>query len=351
MIWMNEAAFKLVESNEPEDLKKALQIAMEFEHATMPPYLYAWYSLRSSNRSIRSILRGIVLQEMAHMLLAGNLLKAIGGTPSIYREDFVPDYPSPLPGSVANDLVVPLKPYSRELVEHVFMRIEEPELILDFPVAALDAVPDLPHTIGQFYRCLRDTFVDGGDDLIVDKTGETQPATFQLFQELPINKQRITSAAGAIEAIDFIVEQGEGTTESPFIPDGDAILENVELAHFYRFATLTRGRIKPNPDATPNSPPDERYLYASSDPVPFDEDGVIPFPANPKAAHYTEGTPERTAMDAFNRTYTGMLGLLQEAYSTDLAMLDVAITEMRALNGRARTLAEMNLGPSFEFLV
>jgi hypothetical protein len=35
---------------------------------------------------------------MLHLSLAGNVLKAIGGTPKLYSRDLVPDYPMQMPG-------------------------------------------------------------------------------------------------------------------------------------------------------------------------------------------------------------------------------------------------------------
>ena len=64
------------------EMQTALQYAIELEHATIPPYLTALYSLkRGTNRAIAGLIRGIVIQEMTHMALAANMLNAIGGGP------------------------------------------------------------------------------------------------------------------------------------------------------------------------------------------------------------------------------------------------------------------------------
>src|SRR5579872_2561829 len=86
----------------PEGLYKALQTAIELEHSTIPPYLYALYSLDPArNASIYALILSIVQEEMLHMSLACNVLNAIGGKPVIDRAKFIPQYPGPLPGSVA----------------------------------------------------------------------------------------------------------------------------------------------------------------------------------------------------------------------------------------------------------
>lgn len=111
-----------------EGLHRALQLAIELEHSTIPPYLYALYSLDpASNKSIYQLIFSIVTEEMLHMSLACNVLNAIGGKPVIDRPKFIPQYPGPLPGSVEHDLIVGLSGFTKELVKNTFMVIEEPE--------------------------------------------------------------------------------------------------------------------------------------------------------------------------------------------------------------------------------
>jgi hypothetical protein len=351
MIKMDPKVFALVLSGKVDDLKIALQHAIELEHATMPPYLYARFSLARENPDIRSVLRDIVLQEMLHMLLAGNLLKAIGESPVIDKKEFVPDYPKPLPGTVATELVVPLKPFSRTLVEEIFMRIEKPEHPLDFRTARFRADEVPAATIGEFYRRIRQIFEKEGDSIIKDKTAVTQPRTDRFSA-----KQTITTAAEAMAAIDLIVEQGEGTTTDPFFPAGADVPNSDRLAHYYRFAELVKGRLKRNPDAQQNSPPDKRYIYDSKDPVPFDETRVLRLPDNPKTAHYPEGSDARSRSNDFNRLYTRVLKLLHQAFNGNPGRLDDAIGLMTDLSTAGRALTEVDLGngvragPTFEYV-
>ena len=73
------------------------------------------------------MIQGIVVQEMFHFALAGNMLTAIGGTPSIANADFIPSYPtSVLPGGIVQKLPVDLLPLSSGQLQ-VFMQIEYPE--------------------------------------------------------------------------------------------------------------------------------------------------------------------------------------------------------------------------------
>src|SRR5579864_6264652 len=119
--------------NTPEGLHRALQHAIELAHSTIPPYLYALYSLDPvRNATIYSLILSIVLEEMLHMSLACNILNAIGGSPVIDHPQFIPQYPGPLPGAVESQLIVPLARFSLDLVKNVFMVIEEPETPLSF---------------------------------------------------------------------------------------------------------------------------------------------------------------------------------------------------------------------------
>jgi hypothetical protein len=351
MIRIEPSVYALAESGDPEKLKLALQHALELEHATMPPYLYAWFSLGNKNRPVANILRGVVEEEMLHMLLAGNILKAIGGSPRIAFKEFVPNYPGHLPGTVAGDLEVPLKPYSPQLVEKIFMRIELPENVLEFKILRAELVAKPARTIGEFYRRIRKTFEDKGDKLIVDKTGTLQPATGQFGAE-----QRVRSAKEAIAAIDLIVEQGEGTETDPHFPDGDDQPDNDELAHYYRFAELVRGRLKRNPNATPQTPPQDRYVYDSSDRIEFDPSLVLPLPDNPVPGLYPAGSPAEAGNMAFNRLYTKVLQQLHEAFNGTPDRLKDAIGTMQDMRTAALQLVALPIdgglhaAPTFSYI-
>ena len=112
-----------------EHLRKDLQTALQLEHATIPPYLTALASIKGSyNLEIQSFVKPIIIQEMMHMALVANILNAVGGKPSIYSKDFIPRYPSHLPGGVQPDLIVPIEKISLALIRNIFMKIEQPEL-------------------------------------------------------------------------------------------------------------------------------------------------------------------------------------------------------------------------------
>ena len=104
------------------DVRALVQTAIELEFATLPPYLYAKFSiLPESNPAALGRLNAIVGQEMIHLCLACNILNAIGGTP-VFNP---PHYPGPLPGDVNAKLVVHLLPFSEGAMDQG-MAIEEP---------------------------------------------------------------------------------------------------------------------------------------------------------------------------------------------------------------------------------
>jgi hypothetical protein len=314
-------------------VRTALQQAIELEHATIPTYLYALYSLiPGHNEVIAELVRSVVLEEMSHMALAANVLNAIDGKPVIDHEDFVPTYPGPLPGSVESGLVVPLKPFSLELVEKVFMVIEEPEDPPEFPtVAAVEAAE--PLTIGTFYRAISDRLAEGMF------TGH--PSRQVTIDFGAVEVRAITSLEEARAAIEDIVEQGEGTATSP-------LDDERELAHYFRFTEITKGRaLVPDPQ--------HGFSY-TGDPIPFEPAGVAPLMANPKLAAYPVGSQAYRRCATFNYTYTNLLRTLHAAFNGKPDRIDASIGLMESLKVQALDMANGPLlpdgtapGPSFEY--
>ncbi len=153
------------------DLKACLQLAIQVELATIPIYLFTYYSidrnsavgealdpLQAFANKAAGVIMSVAVEEMLHMSLSANVLFAMGGTPQMYGK--APDaYPALLPG---HNVVgppgpdgdrserIPLSKLSLEQLWH-FLQVEYPE--------ALDAKPQNKDwdTIGQLYsyvRCL-----------------------------------------------------------------------------------------------------------------------------------------------------------------------------------------------------
>jgi len=343
MIYIRSATMGLLETGSIDDVRQAVQTAIEIEHATMPPYLFARYSLGTSNPAIRQTLVSIIREEMLHMMLACNLLNAIGGTPSIDTPEFVPSYPGPLPGSIQGSLTVPLKPFSRELCEDVFMEIEEPEKPLQFRAMVLENVTGPPPTIGAFYARLKSVLRPE------HFTGPAERQATSPFFAMPAEDQVISNVESASHAIDYIVRQGEGTSDDPFDVPG-------QLGHYYQFAEIVKGRkLIQNPAAGPESPPSDRYIYGG-DPIVI-APGVLPLVENPRSSHYPAGSAARVKSDEFNHSYTEMLAKLQEAFSGAPDVLSEAIGMMTfGMRPLAQSLVQIELegglraAPTFEYL-
>jgi Ferritin-like len=320
----------------------ALQSALELEHSTIPPYLYALYSLvPGANKAVAEIIESVVIEEMLHITLASNVLNALGGSPVLDRPDIIPHYPGPLPGSVESGLVVGLAPFSIDLVGKVFMKIEEPEEPLRFRVELAET--EEPITIGEFYERIKASIVALGDGAF------TPVPRHQIGPDRMDHSVVVTDVESASRAIDTIVEQGEGTRTTPLEIVG------TDYAHYYRFGEIFRGRrLIPNAGAGPDAPPDQRYVYGG-DPVAFDPDGVLAVPTNPTLAGYPTGSLAFLACRTFNYTYTNLLKVLHVMLNGTPNRLDDAIGLMMSLRQQAKDMATgaitggMPVGPSFEY--
>ena len=332
----------------PHGIRQALQTAVQLEHATLPPYLYALYSLKPGvNDAIGNLIRSVVFEEMTHMTLACNLLNAIGGAPIIDRPGFIPTYPGPLPGGVDAGLTVGLAPFSKGVVQSVFMEIEEPEFPNHFPVRP--AATPTQTTIGMFYATLLAAIEDAGESLFA--TTPRNPQVTDVFARFGVIA--IDGVATARQAIDTIVDQGEGTSEDPM----DSIGGESEPAHYYRFAEIFHGKTLVATGAPPTAPVLERYAYAGAA-IPFDPDGVQPARTNPTEATLPipPGVPNpRLACRTFNYTYTSLLKSLHTTFNGVPKAIGPAIGLMESLKQQAIALMAIplgdgtNAGPSFEY--
>ncbi|MFN4089492.1 MAG: ferritin-like domain-containing protein, partial [Alphaproteobacteria bacterium] len=60
-------------------LHRHLYAAMQLEHATIPPYLTALYSIHpGTNREAWHVIRTVAVEEMLHLTLVGNVMNAVG---------------------------------------------------------------------------------------------------------------------------------------------------------------------------------------------------------------------------------------------------------------------------------
>lgn len=332
----------VLSADSADDLYGSLQSAIELEHSTIPPYLTATLSLKPGvNDAITELIRGITGQEMLHMCIAGNILIAIGGTPSINHPGFVPAYPGPLPMHVGGEgFEVGIAAFSKSLVTNTFMVIEEPEQPLPIRVDALAAATTDYATIGAFYAALKAKILELGDCIFDPASVSRQVLHGKWFPAdwlFPI-----TDAASAVRAIDLIVLQGEGTSKEPYESAG-------VLAHYYRFGEIAAGR-RLVPEGT-------GFAYAGAA-IPFDDNGVYPLKPNCRLADFEPGTQAYTRLAQFNYTYNCLLDTLHACFNGAPEKLDAAIGLMYSLRIESVALmqtpvapgATQTVGPSFEYV-
>ena len=327
------------------ELCRHLQWALELEHATIPPYLCALYSIPDgSNTTAAALIRAVVMEEMLHMTLVANLLNAIGGQPAVDHPKFVPKYPTYLPHS-RRSFVVSLLPFSKGAVD-TFLKIERPAKPHARPQA------NRYHTIGQFYEAIADAF-----ERLTRKYGEKKLFTGKRSMQISGSKYyygsggepiEVANLASAKNAIAEIAEQGEGLDHTIF--DGDQRFGQVdELAHFFRFNEIRAGRRYQATD-TPNG-------YPTGPALVVDWSARFPMSPNPKAKDYA-GQPEiHRLMTEFNRAYTALLFALHDAFNGKPSELLKAVPLMYDLKYRAQALMAIpsgrgdgtTVGPSFEY--
>lgn len=282
------------------ELQANLQTAIEIELATIPIYLYTYYSLVRNNESGETIsdaqlfankaggvIMSVAVEEMLHMSLSSNVLFSMGVMPKLYGR--APSaYPTGLPyhnptGPVGPDgqtaVQIPLGKLGFEQLWH-FLQIEYPE--------QWDALPQDRNwdTIGQFYsyiRCLLNTkFLTDADFQKGSVAAAIQPynyspnnvdtiypnAGFDPWKPAPpaptptwadpvqgaaaaaVYPDYADSHAGssqlvavqsvldAATAIDTICDQGEGVPIPDVGPSPDDDPSKDEASHYVKFLTL-----------------------------------------------------------------------------------------------------------------
>jgi Ferritin-like len=347
-----------------EELRRVLQIALELEHATIPAYLAALYSIKPDrNIEVAEIIRGVVREEMLHMALVGNILNAIGGSPRIGRPGFVPVYPAHLPGGVLPNLVVTLRKCSPEHVRDVFMAIEQPDYptvdgslytgaVIDRARFDVDAAGNLldcddeeysrlekwfvaaeytPFTIGWFYNQIATAIVrlSRGGTLF---TGD--PARQVSWPKAPGTLYRVTDRRTALLAVHEIIEQGEG---SPHDLDNDNIADPDEFGHYYRFREIVEGHrlIKDRRG---------KWVYEGPD-VPFDPDGVFPVADDADTYSLPPNTRVRRQSLLCDEVYGNLLASLHDVFNGRPEQLDDTIGLMFSVQVEAKRLLDMPTAP------
>lgn len=326
--WLDEPLY--MELNSVEDLRMALQQALQLEHATIPPYLCALYSIKpGANVEVAELIRSVVIEEMLHMALACNVLISIGGAPKIGQPGFVPRYPGPLPGGLRGGLTVRLRRCSIAQIRDVFMSIEEPSETAessDGRVGPQDPRFHHQFTIAWFYqeiiRALKE--LSGSGQITFGHT-ERQVKDWTGPGQLYV----IDSLEKAELSLKEIMEQGEGAT--PLDPDDT----DQELAHYYKFSEIVEGRrIVMEKDG---------FSY-SGPPIPFDPDGVWPMVDDPDIALLPRGSRARILSEEFAHSYQALLNGLHRTFNGNPDNLSQSIGMMYSLATSARQLMQTPSG-------
>jgi hypothetical protein len=307
-----------------EWLKTSLQAAIELEFFTLPPYLTAMWSIKNPDDPVALAIRTVVYEEMEHMATACNLLSAVGGWPQIKTEQAIPKYPGPMPGGVKPELTVKLQGLSRAALAD-FMAIEEPERPLEFETVSFPR-------IGAFYAAIAEAF---------SRLKPTISTARQLMG--PLSESLIEDVPGALEAIDKICVQGEGTSTSPFDVNPN------DLAHYYLFGEVFYGNKLVHNNG--------KWRFEGA-PVPFPDcwpvDDAIP------SGGYQVGAVSpaiAAALREFDDAFTSLVENLHSAWNGGgIAALNESIGYMFALQSLAQPLMTTTkpgtfktYGPCFRF--
>ena len=331
---------------------------MQLEHATIPPYLTALYSIHpGTNSDAFHVLRVVVVEEMLHLTLAANVLNAVGGTPDLTAPDFVPAYPAYLPDG-EHDFEVNLQGFCEESIE-TFLKIERPReapseearLIhrrhrgrLVLAAAPGDSGMQF-FSIGEFYR-----EIERGLRHLEKEKAKTGEALFVGDPARQITSDYYYSGGGevipvtdlksACAALRLIAEQGEGV--------GGRIYDiERELAHYYRFQQLRLGRYYQEGDE-PSEP--------TGPPLAVDWQAVYPLKKNARLDDFPDGSELHAAALAFNAAYAEFLELLTRSFGGQPELLIDAVVDMFRLREQMTQLIHnpipgsdgVNAAPTFE---
>jgi hypothetical protein len=296
-------------------LEKGLQAAVKLEMSIIPPYLYAAWSIDTSQdpSHTQDVIVDIAREEMLHMGIACNLLASIGGQPRIVQA--APRYPTDLPKHIHQGLQVALEPLSRDLLLRKFMVIEEPATLV---VEDHEFVPSGSKLIGEFYDAVQHAFEP------------PRPPNFSTARQIDLDpffhkgSFVVANLDDVRRGIDLIKRQGEGTSAKPFENRADPN----DLAHFYQFGEIAHGR-----------------RLTRTAPFAYTSDEVVQMPAVRTVA---PADPTAPAATQFNRRYSDMLGDLDRAWDGGgSAALRAARSKMFALGAPAEQMIQQGVGPPF----
>jgi CDGSH-type Zn-finger protein/uncharacterized Fe-S cluster protein YjdI len=320
-----------------EHLLGLLAEASEIEHNLMCCYLYAVFSLKQGTdeglsdeelaavQRWRRVILDVAIEEMGHLTMVSNIMVALGGSPHFGRQNF------PIAaGYHPSGIVVKLAPFNTATLDH-FIYLERPEGVeiadgegFEAPIHYVrKQQPDrvMPsaqdyETVGQLYAAIAEglTRLSGemGEKLLF--CGD--PAR-QIGQDLVQVEgvARVACLKTALEGIDTIVLQGEGSPE------------NSDRSHYQRFLGVRdeyRQLISARADFAPARPAAHNPLMRR--------------PPNPEGRVWVSATPAAQLLDIANAAYNHMLRFLMQSYAetrgsaAQRVMVDSAIDLMYVIS-------------------
>ena len=292
-------------------LQENLQKAVELEMTTIPPYLTALYSIvPGQNAEAAKIIRSVFMEEMLHIVLVANILSAIGCRVELGEQN-IPVYPCQLEFRGAafknREFDVDLAAFSPETIE-IFRKIELPEFAAE--PEAMKAIVIPGYTIGEFYNLIKNDLKK-----LCEEFGEE--SVFTGNPDFQVSRQYYWSGGGApvvvtnlkeaLRALDIVIQQGEGTSESLSDGDGNFFQQAEEIPHYYRFTEISKQR-RYKADDKPDAEP-------SGDELKIDYTQVYPIKTNCKRTDFLSDPQLLGLNDEFNNHYSLMLTQLAEGFN------------------------------------
>ncbi|MGK7925163.1 MAG: ferritin-like protein [Spirulina sp.] len=327
-----------------DDLHYYLIQGMAIEHATLPPYLTALYSLKpGANLEAFHMMRAIAVEEMLHLTLAANVFNAVGGNMAgtLTNPDFVPVYPTTLPTG-ETDFEVSVAKFSPETVE-TFLKIERShDVPEDAPlvkprkhswlrILGLDPTQSY-YSIGLFYaeviRGMQELHREMGDALFCGDP--KKQITREYYYDGAGEIIPVTDLRSAVRALRVIQEQGEGS-RSETIYDAER-----NLCHYYRFQQLELGQyyVIDRDDPLKSDQPDR----PTGGTFPIDWDAVYPVLENAKLSDYPADSELYTYAQEFQKAYSDFLKEIEDAFNGHPEKLIPAVGGMFRLKELATSL-------------
>lgn len=337
-----------------EHLRDLLQVALQVEFSTIPPYLTAMYSIRDKTSWAYQLIRSVAMEEMLHLNLVSNMLNAVGGTPTLVLNEgnmvFPPRYPAHLSDQAeGGGAYLQLMAASPQMIRETFMKIEQP--------AQPDAPPQATEfsTIGQLYQAIKILFET--------YEGPYDTANQSCDWNFGNNGGTVIEVADrttAIQAINEIVEQGEGADLTQDIDTsryqktqpwgqyeyygprsdgtyGPILGTPLELSHYFKFKAIADG----------------------TTPLP----ATYPMAANPTVENFVNPLAKELG-ELFNFFYSLLVDELQEAlrgnrekfFTSVVPLMRVALPVLATqlmqtpFHDRAYTSVDPTAGPPFRYV-